>query len=505
MEKYLLGIDVGTSTVKACCFDADFNLVAHAKGEYDTCFVRPGFVEQEPEDWWKASVRAIKNVTEAIKGRGEIDGIAVSSQSPSMLPLDESGTVLRRAMIWMDRRAAKESDYAANTLIGYDRYKEILHAEPDAYYVLPKILWYRKYEPGLYEKTKMYLQANGYINYMLTGNYSIDLIHAVAVQGMDYNRQEWSGEISRLVDIPFHQVFPRISRPFDIIGRVTEQAAALTGLKAGTPVTAGATDTVSAYYGYGMVSSNGAAEMCGTSSILLFNIENRREDYGKMLVKPSPTDSGREILVSAVNASGASIEWFRNLFQDNDQNKLTYEAMNAEAALVPPGAGKLIYFPYLSGERSPLFNNYARGMFIGMTNNTRRSHLLRAVYEGTAYALRHNFEEAAKLGVKPEYAVCAGGGARSEEWLKIKASVLNVPIKVMADDGIDRAALGDAMIAGFGVGLINDIEKASQKAVKYSKVIEPNPEWVKIYDEIYPFYRSMYQNLEKDLERLAEI
>lgn len=505
MEKYLLGIDVGTSTVKACCFTADFHLAAYGKGEYKTYFEGPSYAEQEPEDWWRAAADAIKKIAGQIEGKGEIAGIAVSSQSPSLIPLDEKGNVLRRAMIWMDRRAEAESDYAANRLIGYERYRRILKSEPDAYYVLPKMLWYREHEPELYERTKIYLQVNGYINYKLTGKYSIDLIHAVAVQGMDYGKQQWSKEIEEAVDIPLREVLPAISKPFDIIGQVTAQAAKITGLKEGTPVAAGATDTISAYYGYGMVSDEGAAEMIGTSSILLFNSSKPLQDYGRLLVKPSPFQREKEILVAAINASGASVEWFRKLFSENGKEKLSYDTLDRDAASVPPGAGKLIYFPYLSGERSPLFNSYAKGMFIGMTSSTGREHLARAVFEGTSYAVRHNFEEAAKRGVKPQYVVCAGGGAKSREWLKIKASVLNLPLKVMGDEDVDRAALGDAIFAGIGIGLVNTPEEAAKQAVRYKEIIEPNPKWVKIYDRLYPFYRSMYQHLENDLQRLEKI
>ncbi len=505
MEKYFLGIDVGTSTVKACCFTSDFHLAAYGKGEYKTYFDRPLYAEQEPEDWWRATADAIKKITKEIEGKGEIAGVAVSSQSPSLIPLDEKGNVLRRAMIWMDRRAQAQSDYAANTLIGYERYRRILKSEPDAYYVLPKMLWYREYEPKLYEKTKIYLQVNGYIDYKLTGEYSIDLIHAVAVQGMNYEKQKWSKEIEEAVDIPLREVLPTISKPFDIIGRVTAQAAEITGLKEGTPVVAGATDTISAYYGYGMVGDESAAEMIGTSSILLFSNSKPLQDCGKLLVKPCPFHRGKEILVAAINASGASVEWLRKLFSENGGKKLSYEAMNADAAKAAPGAGKLIYFPYLSGERSPLFNSYAKGMLIGMTSSTGREHLARAVFEGTSYAVRHNFEEAAKRGIRPQYVVCAGGGAKSREWLKIKASVLNMPLKVIKENEADRAALGDAIFAGIGVGLINTPEEAVKEAVTYEEVIEPNPEWVKIYDKLYPFYRNIYQHLEGDLRQMEEI
>lgn len=322
---------------------------------------------------------------------------------------------------------------------------------------------------------------------------------------MNYEKQKWSKEIEEAVDIPLREVLPTISKPFDIIGRVTAQAAEITGLKEGTPVVAGATDTISAYYGYGMVGDESAAEMIGTSSILLFSNSKPLQDCGKLLVKPCPFHRGKEILVAAINASGASVEWLRKLFSENGGKKLSYEAMNADAAKAAPGAGKLIYFPYLSGERSPLFNSYAKGMLIGMTSSTGREHLARAVFEGTSYAVRHNFEEAAKRGIRPQYVVCAGGGAKSREWLKIKASVLNMPLKVIKENEADRAALGDAIFAGIGVGLINTPEEAVKEAVTYEEVIEPNPEWVKIYDKLYPFYRNIYQHLEGDLRQMEEI
>lgn len=503
MSRLLLGIDLGTSGVKACVIRDDCTVVSTGEGRYPTYYPRAQYAEQDAEQWWSAAVQAIRQAVGRAAGQGQIAGISVSSHSPSLLPVDKNGKPLRNAMIWMDRRATRECAYLAHELIGLDRYKRILGANPDPYYVLPKLYWYKHNEPENYKKTYKILQTNGYINFRLTGSYSIDEVHAISVQGMDIRTSQWSDEISGLVDIPIKDLFPPISRCHEIVGTVSKRAASETGLPEGVPVVAGVTDTLAAYLGFGVPQPGLAAEMTGTSSLLYFPVNRRLTDGGTLLVKPSPVGDGT-VLVAPVSTVGASVNWFAEMVGRMDQpesanaGKLPFDVMNAEAEQAKAGSGGLIYFPYLAGERAPLWNSHAKGMFIGLSLKTTRLEMIRSIYEGTSYAIRHNFDEAAKLGVVPDTVYAAGGGAKSEIWLKIKASVLNKPLLVL-EEHVDRAAFGDCLLAGYGTHLFREVDRVARDAVSVAKTVEPDPEWVKVYNEIYPYYIRMYQHLDHDL------
>jgi xylulokinase len=510
MEQLLLGIDLGTSRVKVCAFRNDGSLVASEQSEYSTVFHDRVCVEQDADQWWKVTAAAIQQVARNIGGRGEIVGISVSSQSPTLLPVDRNGVPIRRAIIWMDSRAGEEFRHVTEELIGIERYKRILGTVPESYYILPKLYWYKNHEPENYNRTYKILQTNGYIAFKLTGEYSIDEMHAISVQGMDIKTKQWSEEISNLVNIPFKRLFPPIYKCYEVIGTVSRQAAMETTLKQGIPVVAGATDTMAAYLGFGKMGAGAMAEMTGTSTLLFFTTGKQLTDAGPLLMKPSPIQKNETILVAPVNATGASVNWFSHVFwqkaegQCEGQRKVPWDVLNEDAALAEAGSGGVFYFPYLLGERAPLWNTHARGMFIGLSGGTDRGDMIRAVYEGTSYALRQNVEKAEALGIRTDTVWSAGGGTKSDIWLKIKSSVLNKRLLVLDDGNLDRAAFGDALLAGYGIGLFHDINQVVKNMIKVKKEVNPIPEWTERYDQLYPYFLSMYKNLDRDLARLED-
>lgn len=505
MRKLLLGIDAGTSSVKVCLYRKDCSLVASAKRAYPTCHPHPLYAEQDADQWWEAAVGAIREALGKAVGEGRVAGIAVSSQSPTMLPVDRDGRPLRKAMIWMDRRAAEECSYLAHQCVGLERYRKILGADPDPYYVQAKLFWYREHEPELYAKTYQILQTNGYLNFKLTGVFSIDMIHAVSVQGMDIQTFTWSPEIETATGLPFQRLFPPISRCDEIIGTVHAAAAQETGLPEGCPVIAGATDAIAAFLGFGIYQEGKAATMIGTSTINFFPRKERVTDYGKLLLKPSPVENVGSLLVAPASTTGASIRWFADTFCEDEQREAkkhgcsVFQIMDCRAEAAAPGSGGLIYLPYLSGERGPLWNSYARGMFIGLSLRSNKADMIRSVLEGTSFAVRHIMEENLRLGGRIDAVRVAGGGSESKIWMKIQSAVLNRPVEILDSRGVDQATLGDALLAGKAIGMIENMEEAAQRCIRVKAVIEPEDSWVQVYRELYPYYIDFYRRLDSGL------
>lgn len=511
MEKLLLGIDIGTSAVKACLFNEDLHFIAGSNVTYETYRPGPMMAEQDPEDWWDAVVQAVREAFGQCGARAEAAAISVSSHSPTLLALDKDGKPLRNAIIWMDRRAQAESDEFAYEILGAENYRRILGSEPDAYYVMPKLLWYRRNEPELYGKTRTILQTNGYINYKLTGEYSLDEIHAVSVQGMDINTRQWSSEIEAAAEIRLSELFPPISPCYGIIGRLLKKPAEELGLRPGVPVMAGSTDTMAAFTAFGRLDGDTGALMAGTSSLIFIPAADRGGTSCRLLYKPSPLTGLPGIYVGPVSTTGGAAKWFVEQFCVKTPGEVpnslasTYAQMDREADASIPGSGGVIFHPYLSGERAPLWNSHAKGVFTGMTLSTSRGDLYRAVMEGTSFAERHVFDEGQKAGSSPSSVRVAGGAAQSKIWLKIKASILRKPLEILESGGADRAAFGNAVLAGYGCGLLAENEIALENLAVTKDTVYPDPEWEKIYDEYYGLYRSIYEHTENDLRLLEAI
>jgi xylulokinase len=509
--RYIIGIDVGTSSVKASLFCENGIPVASGFSSYETHHFGILHAEQDPQQWWAATVSALNRITYefSLLKDGEIAGISVSSQSPSLVALDKQGQIIRPAMIWMDRRAEAETERLVNQIVGIDRYREILGAQPDAFYTLPKLMWYKENEPENYKKTHMLLQANGYINYMLTGAYAIDIYQAITTHAMDYKTQTWSSELGRILDIPFDCILPDIYKATDVIGVVNREAALVTGLKEGIPVAAGITDSMAAVCGMSVFTAGQSCDMTGTSTLVCMASADTITTGGALQVKPSILSGAGSYLMAPISSTGASVKWYAETLGFNEHfNGQTvadpiYDEMNLEAANAKCGSEGLFFFPYMAGERAPLWNSYSTGMFIGLTLKTKRKDIIRAIYEGTSYAVRHVYDEAKIRGFTPSVIYCGGGGCKSDIWLKIKASILNHELLVTNDD-TDSSVRGNALIAGVAGGLYDDLKKAGKEFIKVTKTVEPNPLWTKIYDELYPYYRSLYSSVEPELIQLEK-
>ena len=510
MSDYLLGIDLGTTNIKAVLFRSDGTALASASAGYPLIFPGPDQVEQDPHQWWAAAVQILRKVTgqagpEAVRG---IRGISISSQLPSLLPLDRDGNVLRNAMIWMDKRSWRELDQLLDTM-GREEYVASAGAQPDVAFLPSKILWFKKHEPELFAKTHRILQANGYLNYKLTGVMAMDIDQAALCQCLDLRTLSWSHTMSQAMGLELDSVLPQPSPCGAIIGHVTDEAARETGLISGIPVVAGTSDASASMYATGLSRLGEAAESSGTTSLVFVGSPSPCATDLPIVAKPCSIKGIPYFFNAPINTSGASLKWYLTTLGQEEERYAkehglnVFDHLNQLALEAPAGSGGLIYFPYMLGERAPLWNSHAKGMFIGMSLDTQRKHIVRSIFEGTAFAVRHVMDTILAAGGQANCLRITGGGSKSRTWCQIKASMLHMPVYIL-DDKTGDVPFGDALIAGHAVGLYPDFSKCVRELVQVKEVIEPVEEWSAVYDKLYPYYLDMYRHLDGDLKALKE-
>ena len=511
INDYLLGMDIGTTNIKAIVINAAGQIQAKASRKISLIMPAQHRVEQDAEQWWRNAAEIFQEL-KAKTGTPVFDnirGICISSQTVTLLPVDKAGNTLRNAIIWMDNRADEEVGYLTEC-IGLKRYMEIIGTRPSGTFLAGKLLWLKKNEPEVFGRTHRILQASSYVNYRLTGEMTMDISQAAMTQCLDRNTGRWSETVGAAIGADLDSLLPKPLPCGEIIGRVTKAAASETGLKEGIPVMAGASDCMTSMYATGMTKIGDAGESSGTSSMLFVASTMQSRPDCAVSTKPCDIEGMPYIFDAPLSSTGASIEWFLNTIGKEyemlaaKQNISRYDYLNLVTENIPAGSGGVFFHPYLQGERAPLWNSHARGMFIGMTLNTTTDDLARAVLEGTAFAIRHVAEVIADEGTKIESLRITGGGAKSRTWSKIKASMLNVPVFI-TDEKCGEVPFGDALIAGRSTGIFPDLKAALKELVTIKEVIEPEPEWVKYYDDVFPFFKKIYASLDDTLRNMQDI
>lgn len=504
--EYLLGMDIGTTNQKAILTSLDGAIAATASRRNVT-FTDGNQAEQDAWLWWSNTLEILKEFERKL-GTGalkRVRGICISGQTVSLLPVDAEGNPLRRAMIWMDSRSAPELEQILEK-VGRQRYCAIAGGQPSPSFLPGKLLWYRNNEPALFEKTAKILQANGFVTAKLTGKFTIDQDQAGKSQCLDVTKGIWSREIGDAIGVDLFRLLPIPQSCESIAGFVTAEAAAQTGLTAGTPVCAGGSDAIAAICAMGLSELGQAGESVGTTSLVFAGASEPSPTTGGVVSHPFRPDSIPYLFDAPISASGGAVEWFlRNLageqlLRERDSGADVYERMAAMAAQSPPGSRGLLFLPYLRGERAPLWNSYARGMYVGLTLETGQAELIRALLEGCAFALRHVLEEMTVAGGKVESLRLTGGGAKNTEWAKIKASVLGLPVMIMEERAGD-VPMGDVFMAARTL----NIPIAEENRPRAAQCYLPDPEQKKLYDELYQLYRRIYQNLEAEQKQLENI
>ena len=514
MERYLLGVDLGTPNVKAMVFSEKGDCIAKGEaGNYPIICEHYNWAEQDAGIWWKDTVSAIRQAVAGMpSGKGEIAGVCVSSQGMAMLPLDKEGQPLCRAHIWMDRRAVRETQWLKEQY-GSARIKKEFGAEADPYYQITNILWLKEHQPELYGKTHHIVKANTYLNYKLTGEIAIDECQAEMTLCYDIHKRQWSPELEKVIQIPLKEWMPPVKKAHEILGTVTSQAATETGLKEGIPVLVGGVDSAMALLEIGIQRQGEAAEITGTSSNNFFASRSLPPEDSRLLSFSPPvrTEEVPYLLFGPTNSSGDTVRWFRRVMGEEQERekingtdrKTIYDVYEQMVGSSCAGSRGLFFYPYLMGERAPLWSNSVRGMYLGVTALTTRSDMLRAIYEGNAYALKEICCEAQRAGSAIEKMKIAGGCANSLQWLKIKASVLNKPVTVAQE--LSGAPKGGAMLAGYALGVYNSIQEAYEVLKSPEWEVEPVPEWSRIYEERYPLFLKMRNRLLEDYQELEQL
>ncbi len=502
----LVGVDIGTTSAKTVLVDVEGTVLAQASQEYPTAYPHPNWAEQDPDDWWRASCSTLQALF--ADGRFEpraVAGVGISCQAPSLVAVDRTGRPLAPALIWMDRRAEPECAWLRD-MVGQATISRINGGRIDPYYLAPKLLWFKVNRPDLYRGAYQVLQANGYIVHQLCGAFTMDLSHGPLSLCFDAVQGDWSATLLDAMGIDRNKL-PLIRPCSTVVGQVSRAAAAACGLAPGTPVVAGMNDGTAASLEAGLVRVGDAVEMTGQSTVLL--ICSDRPYLGDELIPLGHAAPGRYLLVGALVASGGALRWFRDQLGESERAEAArrgvdpFDLLTTEAAASPPGANRLIFLPYLFGERSPIWDSDARGVFCGLTLATQKRDLVRAILEGAAYGLRHNVETAARAGFPLAALACVGGGARSSLWNQIKADVLGRPIRL--PKAATGAPLGDAMVAAVGVGLYPSIEAATAHMVDHGAEYHPQTEFAARYDALYRIYVGLYPALKASFHALAQV
>lgn len=498
---YKIGIDIGTTTIKCVLFADQLNSVAEFSKEYSFSIQNGNWIQQKPDDWWNIVVEAIQSILKQSEiNSSEIKGIGVSCQTPTLLALDKDGALIHDAIIWMDRRADAECGELTEQ-ISSERIFEITGNHWDTYYLAPEIYWFKKNYPEKMKKIHKILQCNGYINYKLTGNYSVDRANASVTLLYDINKADWSDEILRALGIG-RDILPPILNGDEIMGFVSAKAAQETGLTEGIPVIAGTVDAIAGAMEAGVISGGSAFEATGTSSVFLVALN--QISATPYLSTAVGITAERGVMFGAMSTIGASYKWFRDTLMvgkiDRDN---AYEKMDALIEEKAPDPTKLIFLPYMAGERSPIWNSDARGVFFGLDLATNDGQMMRAIMEGTSFALRDNMEAAKKAGVDINKLRSVGGCCKSDIWLKIKASIINMPIEI--PKATFGAPAGLALMMAPATGEYSTIEEAAKSSIQIEKIIYPVAQWVEYYNKMYNIFKSLYHHTIDDFSAISQL
>lgn len=490
----VVGLDVGTNGARALAADVNGRVVAVTTADYPLSTPRPGWVEQNPEDWWEASQKALKELASSIKG--PVLGLGLTGQMHGSVFLDEDHRVIRPALLWSDQRTAEQSR-AITQAVGESRLLQLAGNPALTGFQAPKVLWLRDREPDAYSRVRHLLLPKDYVRLRLTGEFATDASDASGTLLLDIRRRQWSDELLAALEIP-RDWLPRVYESPEQTGKVSVSAAAATGFKSGIRVAAGAGDNAAAAVGLGIVREGAASVSIGTSGVVFVDSGSLTHAAGE-LHRFCHAAPGRYHLMGVTLAAGASLDWWRDaVFPSRD-----FEFMTAAASQVPPGAEGLLYFPYLSGERTPHRDPFARGGFLGLTTRHTGAHMTRAVMEGVAFSLRDTLDLIVAAGVPVTELRATGGGARSDLWRQLLADVLGLPVhRTVVDEG---PAFGAALLGGVASGVYANVVESTSVIKLRRQAEQPNPKRIELYRRYHEAYSEFYPVAASLMHRLADL
>lgn len=505
----VLGIDVGTSGCKTVLTDAGGHILATHTCEYPLYTPQPGWTEQDPEDWWQAAVQGVQRViAQAGVPASAIAGIGLSGQMHGMVALAADGQVVRRAILWNDQRTAAQCREIIDCAGGPDGLLALTNNLMLPGYTGGKILWMREHEPVNMDRTRMILNPKDYLRFRLTGDYATEVSDASGTGLFDVRNRCWCRPLLDLLRIPA-DLLPRCVESTDVTGTVHATAAALTGLKPGTPVVGGGGDAIVQTTGMGIIRPGVLGITIGTSGVAAMGLDGFRPNPGGRLQVFCNNAPNLWHAMGVTISAGGALQWYKNRFCEAEiaraqaEQRDVYGILDNQAETSPPGSRRLLFLPYLNGERCPYADPDAKGAFIGLTLQHGKGDLTRSVMEGVSYSLHQVFDLFTQLDpdVTASRIILSGGGSRSAVWRQICADIFQTTVQTVSGSG-EGGAYGAALLAGVGVGLTGSLDEAVQ-TLKTETVTEPDTHRRDIYTHLYGIYQSLYPVLSDSFRQLG--
>lgn len=482
--KYVIGIDLGTSSVKTVLVNKQGDIVGEATASYPLIQERPGYSEQDPEEWVKGTLTCLKELLDGKQAAAEdIEGVSFSGQMHGLVLLDEQNKVLRNAILWNDTRTTKECREIEAKL--GDSLLEITRNAALEGFTLPKILWVKKHEPELFAKAARFVLPKDYLRYRMTGEVAMEISDAAGTLLLNVPEGAWSEEITAAFGLPAGFCPPLVGSTEDT-GTVLPEFAQQSGLSPNTRVFGGGADNACGAVGAGIVRKGDALCSIGTSGVVLTYEEDKSKDFGGKVHFFNHAHPGAFYAMGVTLAAGYSLSWFK----DSLAPELGFNELLAPVGSLPPGADGLLFTPYLVGERTPHADSVIRGSFIGLSGTHRREHLARAVMEGITFSLAESLALFREAGIEVDRVISIGGGAKNPVWLQMQADIFGIPVVSLKNE--QGPAMGAAMMAAVGSGWFASLKDCADQFIGYAQTYEPVPANVEAYSRLFKLYQQVY-------------
>ena len=500
-----LGIDIGTSGTKTLAIDVSGNVLAESVAEYPVHQPRPGWTEQDPEDWWKATVKTVRAVIRKANLKPDsVKAIGLSGQMHGSVFLDAKGQVIRNALLWNDQRTAAECEQITTAAGGRKNLIKMVANPALTGFQAPKILWLRNNEKRHFDKLAKVLLPKDDIRRRLTGDFVTEVSDASGTLLLDVVKRKWSKRLLGKLELD-EQILPRVVESDEVTGTLTEEAAKKLGLTTKCKVVGGAGDCAAGAVGNGVVRKGILSTSIGTSGVMFVHSDEPQYDATGRLHTFCHAVNGKWHMMGVNLTSGGSLQWWvdsilQGLTGITSKNR--YAAATTEAAAIAAGSDGLLFLPYLNGERTPHADPNARGSFVGMNPTHTRGHMTRSVMEGVTYALRDSLDIIQALDVPVRQIRASGGGSKNPMWRQMQADVFGKKITTLEVE--QGPAFGVALLAAVGDGAYRSIESACKATIKIAEETPANRVATKQYNQLFPIYRELYGQLKDSMTRIAE-
>ncbi|MGI9470563.1 MAG: xylulokinase [Rubripirellula sp.] len=502
---YYLGIDVGTSGTKTLAIDASGKVLAEADAEYPLYQPKPGWTEQDPEDWWKATVKTVRAVMKKAKLKPEsVRAIGLSGQMHGSVFLDKNGKVIRKALLWNDQRTEAECEEITSAAGGRKSLIKMVANPALTGFQAPKVLWLRNREKRNFDKLAKVLLPKDDVRRRLTGDYATEVSDASGTLFLDVVNRRWSTKLLSKLDLDA-DLLPRVVESDEVTGTLTAQAAKQLGLTTDCKVVGGAGDCAAGAVGNGVVRKGVLSTSIGTSGVMFVHSDEPQYDASGRLHTFCHAVNGKWHMMGVNLTSGGSLQWWVDSVLQGLTGisaKHRYTAATAEAADIAPGSGGLLFLPYLNGERTPHADPHARGSFVGMNLTHTRAHMTRSVMEGVTFALRDSLAIIESLGVPVRQIRASGGGSKNPLWRQMQADVFGKKITTLEVE--QGPAFGVALLAAVGDGAYRSIESACKATITVADETPADRAAVRNYNKLFPIYRDLYGDLKDSMSKLAQ-